>query len=81
MIVQTEDNGRVKMDFRKAQLEALWNHVYNTEKLWKQARQSSPREFQLHLNVRHLYRMDQFWYCIDMIRDEIDQEVSPARGL
>ena len=79
MIVQTEDNGRMKMDFRKAQLEALWAHVMNTEKHWKQARQSTPRGLQLYLNVKHLYRMDQFWYCIDMIRDCTDQEVRPPR--
>tara|TARA_R100000808_G_scaffold5803_2_gene17505 strand:+ start:10383 stop:10637 length:255 start_codon:yes stop_codon:yes gene_type:complete len=70
---------REKKDLREAPLEHLWADVYHTEKLWKHARASTPRGLQLILNVTHIYTMEQFWYCIDMIRDHIDQLTVPPR--
>ena len=68
-------NKRQKRDFTESQIEALWSWVMNSEKLFSYAMNSYPSVLLHYLRVWHIFRMDQFWYCVDMIRDCQDDQL------
>ncbi len=68
-------NKRQKRDFTKSQEDALWAWVSNTQGLFSYAKSSYPAVLLHYLRVWHTFRMDQFWYCVDMIRDYQDDQL------